>query len=195
SLQALFPGRERLTPRAPLSQPGLFLAEERVDVLGPRERLAAVPVVGPLRERPQVEVCQSDEFRLGLDAPRRPSGRLDDAAPVTLVGPGGSLSLAAALINPMRHLHLDPADARARGLRDGDRLTARVERSGAGERPLEGVLVRVQPGARPELHVDEDEARALGLPAPPPGEVLWTVPGASVRLLRRRPTLRLEPKG
>ena len=43
-----------LTPERPLSQPGQFLAKERVTVKGPRGALYNVAVLGPEREEAQV---------------------------------------------------------------------------------------------------------------------------------------------
>ena len=45
-----------LTPKRPLSQPGQYLAKERVTVVGPKGEFANVAVLGPERKAAQVEV-------------------------------------------------------------------------------------------------------------------------------------------
>ena len=63
-----------LTPKRPLSQPGQYLAEERVTVIGPKGRFENVAVLGPERKSAQVEVSLTDARTLGLTAPVRLSG-------------------------------------------------------------------------------------------------------------------------
>ena len=45
-----------LTEKRPLSQPGQYLANERVTVLGPKGRFENVAVLGPERKEAQVEI-------------------------------------------------------------------------------------------------------------------------------------------
>ena len=52
--QALF--GHRLTPKRELSQPGQYLANERVTVIGPKGRFDNVAVLGPERKAGQVEL-------------------------------------------------------------------------------------------------------------------------------------------
>ena len=60
-----------LTPKRPLSQPGQYLAKERVTVVGPKGEFANVAVLGPERKAGQVEVSLTDARHLGVDAPIR----------------------------------------------------------------------------------------------------------------------------
>ena len=45
-----------LTEKRPLSQPGQYLAQERVTLVGPKGKLTNVAVLGPARAEAQVEV-------------------------------------------------------------------------------------------------------------------------------------------
>ena len=49
-----------LTPKRPLSQPGQYLANERVTVMGPKGKFENVAVLGPEREAGQVEISLTD---------------------------------------------------------------------------------------------------------------------------------------
>ena len=63
-----------LTPKRPLSQPGQYLANERVTVIGPKGSFENVAVLGPERKEAQVEISLTDGRTLGIEAPVRLSG-------------------------------------------------------------------------------------------------------------------------
>ena len=66
AVEILFgPGAE-LTVKRELSQPGQYLSEERVDLIGPKKTIANVSVLGPVRRKNQVEVSLTDPARWAL---------------------------------------------------------------------------------------------------------------------------------
>ena len=150
------------TPARALSQPGQFACEERVTLVGPRERIEGVRLLGPLRDVDQVEISRTDEFRLGVDAPVRDSGNVRGSAPIVLEGPHGTVRLTEGLICARRHIHMHPDDARALGVEDRDEVAVSIV---GGERDLVfgDVLVRVSERYALEMHLDTDEANAAEL--------------------------------
>lgn len=146
-----------------ISQPGQFAAGEAVAVVGPKGRLEAVRIVGPARGATQLELSPSDCRLLGIEAPVRLSGKLEQSGGgVTLEGPAGKVQLQQGVIVAQRHLHVAPADGKRLGVADGDRVA--VECGPAGRRAtLHDVLVRLGPTHATELHLDLDEASALGV--------------------------------
>ncbi|MDR7868206.1 MAG: phosphate propanoyltransferase [Sporomusaceae bacterium] len=154
-------GSDRLTLCKDLSQPGQFACQEKLLVAGPKGAISDVRVLGPLRAKTQVELAPSDCVRLGIKAPVRDSGDLEDSAPLTLVGPTGTVTVKEGAIVAARHIHMQPADAGVFGCRDGERVSVRT----GGSRGLvfNEVLVRVSDMFRLELHLDLDEANAAGL--------------------------------
>ena len=88
AMDALFGAGAQLTPKRELSQPGQFLAEERVKLVTARGEIGRVAVLGPLRTQTQVELSRTDARALGIHAPTALSGRLDGASDVLLVGGG-----------------------------------------------------------------------------------------------------------
>ena len=54
-VEVLFGPGARLEPKRPLSQPGQFLSEQRVTLVGPKGRKERVAVLGPARKATQVE--------------------------------------------------------------------------------------------------------------------------------------------
>ena len=64
-----------LTPERPLSQPGQFLAKERLSIIGPKGEFHNVAVLGPERKETQIEISLTDGKTLGLVPPVHLSGQ------------------------------------------------------------------------------------------------------------------------
>ena len=154
------PGAE-LTRRKAARQPGQFAAGETVTLRGPKSEIERVRVLGPLRAKTQVEISRGDGIKLGLAAPLRKSGDLDDTPGIEIIGPKGSVTLERGVIVALRHVHMLPETAARAGLRDGDSVNVLVggERGGI----MSNVAVRAANASALELHVDVEEANAFSL--------------------------------
>jgi acetate kinase len=159
TIEKLFGPGYRLRPKSALSQTGQFAAEETIRLLGPRGDIAQVRVMGPPRERDQVEISRSDEFTLGIDAPVRISGDLANTPGVTLEGPHGRTTMENGVICARRHIHMNPLDAQAFGVADCETVSVRIDSNGR-DLTFNDVSVRVAPQFTLELHLDTDEANA-----------------------------------
>lgn len=141
---------------------GQYAAQERVTVVGTNLRVIEnVRILGPVRSATQVEVSKTDSVRLGLNPPIRESGDIKNSAPITLVGPKGALFLDEGCIIAKRHIHMGTEDAIEYGVEDNQIVSVRLgqERQGI----LENVQVRVHPTFTLEMHIDTDEANAMGI--------------------------------
>ena len=149
-----------LTPERPLSQPGQYLARERVTVRGPKGEFREVAVLGPERKEGQVEISMTDGRVLGLSAPLRLSGDISGTPGAVLAGPRGTVQLSQGVIVAKRHIHLTPQAAEHFGVENGQSVRLRVYT----RRPLifEDVAVRVSPDFANFVHLDYDEANACG---------------------------------
>lgn len=157
--QALF-GHD-LTEKRPLSQPGQFLANERVTVVGPKGEFRNVAVLGPARKEAQVEVSLTDGRTLGITPPVRLSGDVKNTPGVRLVGPNGQVELQQGVIAAKRHIHMSPEDARNFGVTDGQEVSLKTY---TGRQLIfENVPVRVKPDFATYAHLDYDEANACGM--------------------------------
>ena len=87
----LFGEGHALTFKKDLSQPGQFACEERVSIVGPKNTIKNVIVLGPERKASQVEVSLTDARTLGVAAPVRESGDVANSGACKLVGPCGEV--------------------------------------------------------------------------------------------------------
>ena len=149
-----------LTPKRPLSQPGQYLANERLTVVGPKGDFANVAVLGPERKEAQVEVSLTDARTLGVDAPVRLSGDVKNSPGILLRGEKGCVTLSQGVIAAQRHIHLTPEDARKFGVRD--KQTVKLRTFTARPVVFDDVAVRVSPEFASYVHLDYDEANACG---------------------------------
>ena len=150
-----------LTPKRPLSQPGQFLANERLTIVGEKGEFTNVAVLGPERKEAQVEISLTDGRTLGVTPPVRMSGDTRDTPGITLKGTLGSITLPHGVIAARRHIHLSPEEADHFGVTDGQTVSLQT----FTDRPavFQDVTVRVHPQFRAAVHLDFDEANACGL--------------------------------
>lgn len=146
----------------PLYQPGEFASKHTVTLVGPKQRsIQSVRILGPLRNYDQVEVSLTDAIVLGINPPVVNSGSLENAVPLTLVGPVGSVYLEKCAIVASRHIHMTNKDAAHFGVKDGD--FCRVKVGGEKSTIFENVLVRINDSWLLQIHLDTDDANAANV--------------------------------
>ena len=119
-----------LEPARPLSQPGQFLSQQRVTLIGPKGRKERTAVLGPVRPASQVELSKSDCVELGVEG----------------------------VIIARNHIHVTAPDSIMFDLRDKQRVDVALltERPVV----LRDVLIRVSTRFSCKMHIDFDEANA-----------------------------------
>ena len=159
-----------LTPKRELSQPGQFLANERVTVVGPKGEFQNVAVLGPERKEAQVEISLTDARVLGLRPPVRLSGDVKGSPGATLVGPKGTVKLQQGVLAAQRHIHVTPEDGKRLGLQDKQIVKLQV----FTQRPVvfDDVMVRIHKDFATYVHLDYDEANACGMEPGDLGRIL-----------------------
>jgi len=158
--KALFGPDYALTWVKQLSQPGQFVGQERIALVGPNgQELTGVVVLGPERGQTQIEVSKTDALQLGVDPPCRESGKLE-GTPSIRVTCGQAAIVTGGLIIAERHIHMRTDTAASLGIQDGQRVDFELR----SERPLVflNVKVRVSGAADNFMHIDYDEANAAG---------------------------------
>ena len=172
-VEILFGKGYELQPMKELSQPGQYACKEQLTIIGPSMRpIEKVRVLGPIRKATQVEISRTDSYTLKVKAPVRESGNVAGTPGLTIVGPKGVVTIPEGCIIANRHIHMSPEDGQAFGVKDGEYVNVEVD---DGERRTKwyDVQVRVHPQFRLEMHVDTDDANAVGLPC-----------GGKVRIVR-----------
>lgn len=157
-----------LNVRKELSQPGMFVSDVRLNIVGPvnpktgKERMiAGVSILGPVRKANQVEVSATDARTLGVAAPIRESGDVKGSAAVKLVNPLNNVSveLSEGCIIAKRHIHMTPEDAKDFGVKNGDIVKVLI--AGTGRETVFGdTVIRVSPNFHLDMHIDTDESNA-----------------------------------
>ncbi|ALS01008.1 phosphate propanoyltransferase [Enterococcus silesiacus] len=160
-IDKLFGYGYQLTKLKDLSQPGQYACKETLMICGPKGVIEKVRILGPARKQTQVEILQSDSFKLGVKAPLRLSGDLVGSGSVTLIGPKGSAEISEGVVVAKRHIHMLPEEAVLFGVRDGEAVTVEIlgERGGS----LSNVVIRAVENSGLECHIDTEEANALGI--------------------------------
>lgn len=157
--------------RGMLSQPGQFASTLRLQVIGTKRNFDSVTVLGPTRNKSQVEISLTDALMLGLKAPVRESGDIKGTPGVKLIGPAGEVTLSEGLIIAKRHIHMTPKDALEFGVSNSEVVAVRLN---SADRSLifEDVVIRVHENFSLAMHIDTDEANAAGLSGEVYGELI-----------------------
>lgn len=141
-------------------QPGEYAAEQQVRVIGPKGSFANVRAMGPCRAKTQVELSLTDCRAIGVSAPITQSGHLDEAGLIEIEGPYGRIRRHAAMV-AARHIHMGPSHIQALGVKDQDEVQVRF--GGVRGGVLDNFIIRTKENWVPEIHLDIDEANALGV--------------------------------
>ena len=159
-----------LTPERELSQPGQFVAKERVSVIGPKGRFDHVAVLGPERPEAQVEISLTDGRVLGITPPVRQSGDVTGTPGAVLVGTAGKVELSQGVLAAQRHIHMHPDDAAKLGV--ADKQQVRLQTFTARPVVFDNVMERIHPAFQTSVHLDYDEANACGFQKGDLGRIL-----------------------
>ena len=143
-----------------LSQPGQYAYAERVDVTGPKGTIKNFAILGPCRNKTQIEVSMTDARTLGIDAPIRLSGDTENTPGCKISVGDKSIDVFEGVIVAKRHIHVTPNDAIRFGIKDNDILKIKV----FAERPLifDDICARISDKFSTAVHIDYDEANACG---------------------------------
>lgn len=168
--EKLFGVGAELTVKKNLSQPGMFAANETVDIKDDEFEMKHVRIVGPVRNYTQVEITETEARNFRINPPLRLSGNIKDTPGITIIGPKGKIDIQEGVIVAKRHVHMTPEEAAEINVKDGDLLKVKVE----GERGLvfDNVIARVDKTYAWAAHIDTDEGNTAGMANCGDGEVI-----------------------
>ncbi len=143
-----------------LSQPGQYLLDKRLRLIGPKGVIDHIAILGPFRTETQIELSITDSRMLGINAPVRHSGDLQGTPGGVISSSEGIIALERGFIVAGRHIHMHPDDAARFGVKDMDLVCVQTE----SHRPVifRDVLIRVHRDFCLSMHIDFDEGNASG---------------------------------
>ncbi|WP_070000602.1 phosphate propanoyltransferase [Cellulosilyticum sp. I15G10I2] len=157
-VEKLFGQDYQLQAVKPLSQPGQYLCKERVSIVSQKGRFEKVAVLGPIRDKTQIEISKTDTFVLGINPPIRESGDLSGTPGIQIIGPCGTTEISEGVIIAKRHIHITPKEAKQLLLDDKQCVWVEL----LSKRPVvfKDVVVRISENYSFRMHIDADEANA-----------------------------------
>lgn len=167
--EILFGKDYKFTVIKELSQPGQFACKERVRLVGPKGVIEGVVVLGPVRNKTQVELSLTDARLLGIKGVLRISGDINNTPGIIVTNGENILKLDEGVIVAKNHIHMTLEDAKNYNVKDGELVKIKVY----SERPLifEDVVIRVTEKSKLAMHIDYDEANACMLAKDSYGEI------------------------
>lgn len=169
-MEFLFDSEDQLKVLKELSQPGQFVYDKRVTLMGPKGVISNVAILGPARRDTQVEISYTDARTLGVNPPIRESGALENTEGLIIAAGVRAINLDQGVIIAKRHIHMTPKEAEALHVKDGQHVKVRIK----SQRPviLEEVLVRVSEKYKLSMHIDHDEGNAAAYQTGTVGEII-----------------------
>ena len=140
-----------------LNQVGEYASIYTVDLEYNGKKIEHVRVVGPLRKYNQVELLGSDLEYLGIDAPARKSGKVDNTPGIKVINGDKSVILESGVIRAERHIHMNQELASKLGFKDEDKVIVH-----AGDKDFDA-NIKVSDNGYYEMHIDKDEALEYNL--------------------------------
>jgi len=169
-LEKLFGKGYKLRKMKNLYQPSDFAAKETVDIQGEGTRVLTLRVIGPIRNKTQVELSKTDAIFLGMAVPLKESGDINGTPGAVLIGPENKVKIKEGVINSQRHIHCSIKEAKRTGLKD--RMLVSVQTEGPGSITFHNVLVKVKENYRLCMHLDTDEGNAACITRKGKGKIL-----------------------
>lgn len=159
-VETLFGKGYKLTKKRDLSQPGQYLCEEKVMIIGPKGTIQNISVLGPEREETQIELSKTDAVSIGVKAPVKMSGDLENSGSVIVATQNAAVKLDKGVIVAKRHMHITPEEAEKYGVSNNEEISIKLN----SERGVifTNVAVRVSSKFQTVVHIDYDEANACG---------------------------------
>ena len=156
----LFGENYEFSKKKDLSQPGQFACFEKVTIQSEKNEIKNATVLGPFREKTQIEISLTDARKLGVFPPIRESGDLENSSACKITGPKGECTISEGLIISKRHIHMSPEDAEGFFVKDNQIVKVLIE-SAERKTIFDDVVVRVSEKFSLAMHIDTDEGNAV----------------------------------
>ena len=139
-----------------LNQIGEFASNSRVNLEYNGKVIENVIIVGPFRNYNQVELLQSDLDYLGIDAPERKSGDLNNTPGINIINGNKKVTINSGVIKAQRHIHVN-TNNNIYDLKEDNTVLIH------GPYNDFNAKVKISDNGYYELHIDKEEANLFGL--------------------------------
>ncbi len=179
-LDILFGDSYNLKIRKFLSQPGQYAAEETLNLKYGNKEIREVRILGPVREKTQVEISYTESLYLKINAPYRLSGDINGSPGIILIGKNNFVKIKEGVIIAKPHLHISYEDANKIGVKNGQVISIYVKSN--RPRTFHDVIVRADYSDKVGLavHLDSDEGNSACISGFAYGKILnqkiWDAP-------------------
>ena len=136
------------------TQPWEFFAKEKLEIVWAKWEIEDVEIILPFRKSTQVEICESDNEILGIDAKFTSSWKLEEAEAITIIWPKWTVYLPHATIIEQPHIHMSVAQSEDFGFRNNQ--IVKVKTHGANEQTIENVKIRVNDKFEFDFHINKE---------------------------------------
>jgi len=171
-VEILFGKGHKLTPKKYLSQPGHFLACERVNLIGEKKTFKDVAILGPVRSEAQVELSLSDCFSLGVNGELRGSGDIGGTSGIRICTDMAEIQLGEGVIVAQRHIHMTRDDAKNIGVKDKELVMVKIETGLGRDLVFADVVIRISEESSLSMHIDTDEGNAAMITGKVKGRII-----------------------
>lgn len=136
------------------TQPWDFFAKEKVKTVWTIWEIENVNILLPFRKNTQVEMFESDNEVLWINAKYTSSWKLEDAEAITIVWPKWSVYLPHTVIIEQPHIHMSVAQSEDFGFRNNQ--IVKVKTHWENEQIIENVKIRVNDKFEFDFHINKE---------------------------------------
>lgn len=169
-IEFLFGENYKLGFKRELSQPGQFLSNEKLTIQNQNYFIENISVLGPARDKTQVEISMTDARKLKINTEIRESGDIINSPGCVLIGPNGKLKKNQGVIIAKRHIHVNPSDEIAKFFKSGDECNLKIKTK-FRSLVFSQTIIRISDKFNLAAHIDTDEANAAGITEETFGEI------------------------
>lgn len=170
-IEFLFGKDYELKKKRELSQPGQFLSDTKLTVQNKNYFIENVSVLGPPRDKTQIEISMTDARKLKINAKIRESGDIINSPGCILIGPKGKLKINQGVIIAKRHIHVNSNDEIAKFFKNGDECSLKIKNN-FRSLIFDQTVIRISDKFCLAAHIDTDEANAAGIINETFGEII-----------------------
>ena len=137
------------------TQPWEYFTTEKLTIKWPLWTINDIDIIIPFRKFTQVEISDSDNKFLGIDAKPTQSWSLQDAAPITIIWPKGSIYVDHAAIISIPHIHMSVAQAKIFWFKHNQIVSVKIPWN--NNKIIENVKIRTNDKYDLDFHINADE--------------------------------------